>query len=54
LIAEETVGRNLTPAEWQQFLYWRQIEQPTFSALPTPADEPFTATGPIAPICGAP
>jgi WD40 repeat protein len=53
-MAEETVGRNLTPAEWRQFLYWRQAENPTFPALPTPADEPLTSTSPPAPSFDAP
>jgi len=42
--AEETVGRNLTLAEWNQRLSWRQQKDATFPALPTPVDEPFTAT----------
>ena len=48
LIAEEIVGRNLTPAESKQQLYWRQQCDPTFPSLPTPADESFTPRGPVA------
>ena len=53
-IAEEIVGRNLTPAESKQQLYWRQQSDPTFPSLPTPADESFTPRGPVAPMFGAP
>jgi WD40 repeat protein len=53
-IAEQTVGRNLTPAERRQNLYWRTEGSPRFPALPTPLDESFAPDGWTTPLFGAP